>query len=59
MAAPHVAGAACLWIQKMQGEGGDVNTPDVIDRLKNSAASLMPAIKKDAVRWGRALAPTA
>jgi subtilisin family serine protease len=57
MAAPHVAGVACLWIQKLKSSGGPVNTPDVVDRLKTTAVSLAPAIGTESVRWGRAVAP--
>ncbi len=57
MAAPHVAGAACLWIEKLRAETETVNAPDVIERLKSSAASLTPKIRLDAVRWGRVLPP--
>lgn len=57
MAGPHVAGAACLWIEKLRAENETVNAPDVIERLKSSAASLTPKIRPDAVRWGRVQAP--
>lgn len=57
MAGPHVAGAACLWIEQMQAEVETVNASDVIERLKNSAASLMPGIRPEVIKWGRVLAP--
>ena len=57
MAGPHVAGAACLWIEQMQAEVESVNASDVIERLRNSAASLMPGIRPEVIKWGRVQAP--
>ncbi|MUT27351.1 MULTISPECIES: S8 family serine peptidase [Mesorhizobium] len=57
MAAPHVAGAACLWIEKLQDGTGSVSARKVIDMLKEKASPLEPGVAEDAVIWGRARAP--
>ncbi len=57
MAAPHVAGAACLWIEKMKSGGKTVNAPDVINMIRSSASPLEPSIAADMIKWGRATAP--
>lgn len=58
MAAPHVAGAACLWIEKLHAEDGGATTAALIERLNKSAASLPPEIGSEMVRWGRVQVPT-
>jgi Subtilisin-like serine proteases len=57
MAAPHVAGVACLWYEKLRQGGGNPAASEVIEAMRGSALPLKPGIPEKLVRWGLARAP--
>jgi subtilisin family serine protease len=59
MAAPHVAGVACLWYEKLRRTQGSSDAAAVIFELRRSALPLAPAIAKTLIHWGLVQAPQA
>ncbi|MCA1367210.1 S8 family serine peptidase [Bradyrhizobium sp. BRP14] len=57
MAAPHAAGVACLWYEKLRRNGGNPDASAVIFELRQSALKLVPGIPAGLVRWGLVQAP--
>ncbi|RVK27629.1 S8 family peptidase [Sinorhizobium meliloti] len=57
MAAPHAAGVACLWYEKLRRNGGNPDASAVIFELRQSALRLVPGIPAGLVHWGLVQAP--
>lgn len=57
MAAPHVAGVACLWYEKLRRIAPTTDAATVIFELRKSALSLQPAIPRNLIQWGLVQAP--
>lgn len=57
MAAPHVAGAACLWLEHTLKAQQAASAPDVIAAMRASATRLDPGIAREDIQWGRVVAP--
>ena len=57
MATPHVAGIACLWIEKHRKQGLQADAASIAAQLRKFAKPLVPDIRSDEVEWGGARAP--
>jgi subtilisin family serine protease len=61
MAAPLVAGVACLWYEKLRGQaaasGGGVSAEQVVRRMFRASRELTPSISETDVEWGLVQAP--
>ncbi len=57
MATPHVAGIACLWMEKLRKQGRVSESRNVIEQMRKSALPLTPLVSEEDVQWGQAYAP--